>query len=474
VKVGRHLGLGESELRELEYAAILHDIGRTAIQHNLWGKAGRLTKEEQTVVRHHPSMGAVWIRQAGFFPGAAGIVESHHEQPDGKGYPQGLRGDAIPLGSRIIMGVAAFDAMTSDRPYRKGLSPEEAFEELLSHSGTQFFSDIVATLIELYSKGILFEEFEDEVLEQYREGERSSRALERFLSRTAPVPTKRGIVQADDGDDDVPMIDFPEPSGEKKAMESERDFATGGSLRLRVASRSDVGCVRTNNEDSFGAFEGSNAEQGALLVLADGMGGAAAGEVASRMAVENVYENYFDMLDHGSAAEALRRSMASANAAIHARASEDPVLLGMGTTCTAVSVVGQSLNVGHVGDSRAYLIEAGQIRILTRDHTLAAELAGLNGGQKGAPEAARNILTRCLGNQPNVQIDVFERPLELHAGSVLVLCSDGLSNQVSPSEILDIAGQEEPAQACAGLVALARERGGPDNITVQVARLDAA
>jgi putative nucleotidyltransferase with HDIG domain len=473
VKVARHLGFPEPQVRELEYAAVLHDIGRNAIQRELWGKSGTLSREEQIAVRHHPRIGADWIRRSGFFAAAAEIVEAHHEQPDGKGYPRGLHRGEIPPGSRIIMVVAAFDAMTSDRPYRKGLSPEEAFEELLTHSGTQFFSEIVEALIELYSKGLLFDEFEDQELERYREGAWNSRAVERFLSQNSPVPLKRGAATNGDDEHGVPTIDFPFPvSGEEGKKRMKQYELDGDGLRLEVASASNVGCVRSNNEDSFGVFEGGT-EGGVLLVLADGMGGAAAGEVASRLAVDTVHGRFFDELKSGSPAVALRKSMDAANAVIYSQAAGNADLKGMGTTCTAASVIGDTLHIGHVGDSRAYLVTDDDIRILTRDHTLAAELAGM-GGRDGAPEGARNVLTRCLGNQAAVQVEVFDQPIALRPGNVLVLCSDGLSNLVAPDEIFHEVTETDPEQACLRLVDLARDRGGPDNITVQVARMKAA
>jgi|GEM_PF-588654 len=470
VKVASRMGFSEARVRELEYAALLHDIGRSAIQRELLGKSGLLSLEEQGAVRHHPRIGADWIQRSGFFGGAADIVLCHHEQPDGKGYPRGLKRDEIPPGSRIIMVVAAFDAMTSDRPYRKGLSPEEAFEEMLAHSGTQFFSDIVEILIELYSKGVLFDEFEDQELEHYRDGQWNSRAVERYLSRTMPVPQKRGVVTKTTDEHDIPIIEFPLSEENQQDMQQYRLNADG--MRLEVASASDLGCQRSNNEDSFGVFE-QGADGGVLLVLADGMGGAAAGEVASRMAVETLRGRFFDELAASTASQALRKSMDAANAAIFASASGNSDLKGMGTTCTAASVIGDHLHIGHVGDSRAYLVADDDIRVLTRDHTLAAELSGM-GGREGAPEGARNVLTRCLGNQSEVQVEVFDQPITLQSGNVVVLCSDGLSNLVAADEIFHTVTENDPETACQRLVKLARERGGPDNITVQVARLRAA
>jgi protein phosphatase len=285
-----------------------------------------------------------------------------------------------------------------------------------------------------------------------------------------PVPQKRGAALKATDEHDIPIIEFPVPEENARDMQQYRLNAEG--MRLEVASASDLGCQRSNNEDSFGVFERGPAN-GVLLVLADGMGGAAAGEVASRMAVETLHGRFFDELAIGNAPQALRKSMDAANNAIYAKASDNSDFKGMGTTCTAASVIGDMLHIGHVGDSRAYLVADDDIRVLTRDHTLAAELSGI-GGREGAPEGARNVLTRCLGNQSEVQVEVFDQPITLHSGNVVVLCSDGLSNVVAADEIFHTVTENDPETACQRLVSLARERGGPDNITVQVARLRAA
>jgi protein phosphatase len=144
----------------------------------------------------------------------------------------------------------------------------------------------------------------------------------------------------------------------------------------------------------------------------------------------------------------------------------------MGTTCTVAAIVGLELTLGHVGDSRAYLVYKGTIEQLTQDHTLAGELARVAGSRGVAvPERSSHVLTRCIGAQPDVQVDVSPKPIHLEDGARLVLCSDGLSNVVEPEEIFELVTADTPSGACDALVELARARGGPDNITVIVAGL---
>ncbi|MFN8179905.1 MAG: HD-GYP domain-containing protein [bacterium] len=183
VRIARHLGVSEKEVEEIEYGALLHDIGKIAIQHDILLKPGRLDENERELMRTHPKVGHDILRGLKFLEGAAEIVYCHHEQPDGKGYPRGLGPTRIPMGSRIIMVVDAFDAMTSDRPYRRGLPPEVAYEELRRHSGTQFFADVVDALIELNEARALFDEIDVDQLEMYTSDQYNSRILEEFVLR---------------------------------------------------------------------------------------------------------------------------------------------------------------------------------------------------------------------------------------------------------------------------------------------------
>jgi len=240
---------------------------------------------------------------------------------------------------------------------------------------------------------------------------------------------------------------------------------------LAVAVESDIGCVRKNNEDSAGVFPGEDPARGTLLVVCDGMGGAAAGEVASRTAVETVREEYFKADPGVSPVAALESAVQAANEAIYRKAMENPDLGGMGTTCSAVVVVGREFWFAHVGDSRAYLATGGELHQLTRDHSLAAEYERTGDGGAAAARA-KNVLTRCLGVRPDVKVDTPDAgAVPFPEGATLVLCSDGLTNQVEDGEILHMVAMHLPKGASQRLIQLARERGGPDNITVIVARL---
>jgi len=214
-------------------------------------------------------------------------------------------------------------------------------------------------------------------------------------------------------------------------------------------------------------------------VFADGMGGAAAGEVASEMATETIYEQMVSAW--GSEREPtaqrfayrLREAVEAANRQIHTYAAAHPEVRGMGTTTTAVGVLGDHLFLSQVGDSRAYLIRQGQAVQLTKDQSLMQRLveAGELTEEEAAKSERRNIILQALGPDARVKVDLTHQ--EVRRGDILVLCSDGLSGSVKKEEIAEIAARERDLQAaCDRLIALANERGGPDNITVILARFD--
>ncbi len=246
-------------------------------------------------------------------------------------------------------------------------------------------------------------------------------------------------------------------------------------LQIDAASLTDLGLNRANNEDSFGCFRKEEDSQEILLVLADGMGGATAGEVASQMAVDHMGKAYLSSSGGNFPGEGMKEALEEANQVIHTRTDDEPELSGMGTTCTAALISGGALTIAHVGDSRAYLVRGGSIEQLTEDHTLVAE-AEKSAGKGSAPSwIPRHLLTRSVGVGEKVEVDLVSLPGTLSSGDSIILCSDGLSNVIEEDEMLQIALDEPsgPSKAiCRKLVDLALERGGPDNITVQVVRFD--
>ncbi|MBI5168187.1 MAG: Stp1/IreP family PP2C-type Ser/Thr phosphatase [Candidatus Eisenbacteria bacterium] len=245
---------------------------------------------------------------------------------------------------------------------------------------------------------------------------------------------------------------------------------------LQLATLTDVGRKRSGNEDSHAVWVSEEpaefARRGALLVVADGMGGANAGEVASRLAADTVIETYRADTS-GDPARALQVAIETANSRVHSQSVANHDQRGMGTTCTAVVVRGDKVWIGHVGDSRAYLVREGETHRLTSDHSLVAELVerGHLTEQEARHDPRRNVVTRSVGALADVQVDAGPIDEPLRPGDRIVICSDGLHGQVSDSEIAMLAGDQEPDEACQSLIDLANERGGPDNITVIVARI---
>jgi protein phosphatase len=235
---------------------------------------------------------------------------------------------------------------------------------------------------------------------------------------------------------------------------------------------SHTGRVRSSNEDSVVYSvpddNGPDAALGAIALVADGMGGHAAGEVASQMAAQTVHYIFYRRSQPVPAA--LAEGLAAANLAIHERAQKDPACAGMGTTCTAVVLRDDHIWLGHVGDSRAYLIRKGKIYKISEDHSLVAELVRqgnlTEGEAKSFPD--RNVILRALGMQSTVEPTIWREGLPAKVGDVLVLCSDGLSDLVDEQAIRDVAGTLAPFEACEALIQLALDAGAPDNVSVGV------
>ena len=223
------------------------------------------------------------------------------------------------------------------------------------------------------------------------------------------------------------------------------------------AVASDTGRRRRRNEDNYVVAP-------PLFAVADGMGGAQAGEIASQLAASALEAGDSDGLEGTKRIDAL---IQEANRRIFDRASTDPTASGMGTTMTVALVEGMTVAIGHVGDSRAYLVRGEQMEQLTEDHSLVNEL--MKSGRLSEEEAQvhpqRSVITRAVGTDPDVDVDGFT--LEAEEGDVILICSDGLSDMVSDEEILELlhANRDDLEKAVKALVAAANRGGGEDNIT---------
>jgi len=247
-------------------------------------------------------------------------------------------------------------------------------------------------------------------------------------------------------------------------------------LGVELAGLSDVGCQRENNEDRYSYWEpASDSEfptKGRLAIVADGMGGYEGGQEASRIAVEVIEEVYANAVE-GDPRSWLLQGFQTAHHRIQDYAVKYPDLQGMGTTCTAMALLGHQLYFAHVGDSRLYLLHGSSISRLTRDHSYVSRLVqnGVLRAEEAESHPQRHILTAALGAGNNVAPDSPAQPVALEAGDVLVLCTDGLWSLLSEAEIQSAVAGKTAAESCDTLVDTARKRGGPDNITVQVVRI---
>ena len=263
------------------------------------------------------------------------------------------------------------------------------------------------------------------------------------------------------------------------------------AMRVEVFGRTDVGKTRDHNEDSFlvadltrkiaslqpEVREHDVGQRGTLFVVADGMGGAAAGEIASDLAVDTIYGHMAkEWADDDERTEQrfafrLKEAVEVANQKIHEFAKAHPEHRGMGTTTTAAGVFENALYLTQIGDSRGYLVRRGEIKQITKDQSLMQRLvdAGELTEEEAAVSERRNIILQALGPDPNVKVDLTRQ--ELRRGDMLLMCSDGLSGQVPKEDMLRVlAAQADLVAACRELIDLANERGGPDNITCVIAR----
>jgi serine/threonine protein phosphatase PrpC len=268
---------------------------------------------------------------------------------------------------------------------------------------------------------------------------------------------------------------------------------TSGPVRVSVFGKTDLGLAREHNEDAFLVADLStrNASlqpevrdhvvgpKGSVFLVADGMGGAAAGELASQMAADVIYTHLTmvwgtdEETSEDRFAYRMREAVELANHRIHEYAREHPELRGMGTTATVAGVYGNGLWLAQIGDSRAYLARGGDLVQITKDQSLMQRLvdAGELTEEEAEQSERRNIILQALGPDPRVKVDLTHQALG--RGDTLVICSDGLSGQVRREEIGElVAAYPEPVELCTALINLANSRGGPDNITVVVVRFE--
>ncbi|MHB8174215.1 MAG: protein kinase domain-containing protein [Nitrospirota bacterium] len=247
-------------------------------------------------------------------------------------------------------------------------------------------------------------------------------------------------------------------------------------MELTYAELSSPGPARETNEDYLGFWQPEDLEgkrsHGAVAVLADGVGGLDRGEVASRIAVETALISFREAPGGQTPQQLLTRIFGAANQAVYDKGMEGRANCRMATTMAAVVFRHNEIFVGNVGDSRAYLVRRAEIKQLSTDHTYVRmqQKFGLISEQEANASENRNILTRCVGQEPVIRLDVESSTV--FKGDKVVLCSDGLYGYVADSEIADIVSRLSPAQACRQLVALAEQRGTLDNLSVQVLQIN--
>jgi protein phosphatase len=258
-------------------------------------------------------------------------------------------------------------------------------------------------------------------------------------------------------------------------MTTTAERASRGSLKVVGAMLTDIGRVRSTNEDTvaFVAPAGGTPEEkvGFLALVADGMGGHAAGEVASALAADVVRREVYSSDE--SPPRALLAAFESANRAILDYSAANPETRGMGTTCTAILIRGDLLWLAHVGDSRAYLLRESALLQLSDDQTLHARLIrdGVMTPDQAQKSPGGNFILQALGARDKFEPTIFETGLELRLGDAVLLCSDGLHNLVTDADILEIIRANNPQEACRELIEKALAAGGVDNVSVGVFRM---
>ncbi len=249
-------------------------------------------------------------------------------------------------------------------------------------------------------------------------------------------------------------------------------------MKISVRAATDIGRVRDHNEDDYVALGGKESPPGvdALLVVADGMGGHVAGEVASKMTVDGIVQSLNDQREEASKLEGndfgvfLAKVLEDVNQDVWQAAQEDDKR-GMGTTCTLAAIRGDQLFLAHIGDSRAYLLRDGELHQVSKDHSWVEDAVdqGVITREQARVHPNRNVITRAVGLEQQPQIDTSAMPLA--DGDLLLLCSDGLNSMIPDEDIHRILTSSGPEEVCQALIDAANEAGGHDNTTVVTALL---
>jgi len=237
-------------------------------------------------------------------------------------------------------------------------------------------------------------------------------------------------------------------------------------LQLNIGNYSDVGKAREINEDYFGSFSGSF---GSLLLVCDGMGGHKGGEIASRLAVETISNHFEKLNDNYNISEVINKSLEAANTSIILKAKENSDLTDMGSTVVLVLIKDELVYYTSLGDSRIYKIRDGAIDQITKDNSLVQQMVDSNiiTEDEAKVHPKKNVITKALGTNDELEQEYYE-PFKLIENDKLILCSDGLTAHVDEEEIFQLSENNPPQQAAQKLVELANDRGGTDNITVQI------
>jgi len=238
---------------------------------------------------------------------------------------------------------------------------------------------------------------------------------------------------------------------------------------LIIGNHTDVGRVRSANEDYYGSFSNDN---GDIFIVCDGVGGAKGGSAASQTAVKTIKKHFENLSSKYDAKEELKNAIEKANEELKRISMENEEYANFGTTVAILLIGDNFAYYAHVGDSRLYLVRDNQIYLLTQDHSYVSEMikAGIITEEEAKFHPKKNIITRALGPKSNCKPDIGE-PIKLQKDDIFILCTDGLSNYLDNNEIMSAALKSEPQEACINLVKIANDRGGADNITVQIVKV---